>query len=423
LIANNNAALGTTLGGTSVAGGATLEITNGTTIGPEALNISGAGVGSNGALVVTAGSASIGGAVTLDASASIGGNGSLTLGGTVEDTVPGTSTLTQVGSGTLTFSGTVGATNALAGMTTSVGQTTVINGGSVTTSGDQSYAGSLATGGATALTATAGAITATGIVTATAGTLTLAAASTGDISFNNAGNNFGTVAITSGKDVILRDGNDLTLGTSGFAGTLTANASGKITLGGSLTAGGAGDAIVLVAGTDFDNSGNHSLNPGTGRWLVYSTDPGNDTRGAGLLAAYDFKQYNATFGGGILGTGDGFIYSFAPTITAGLTGTASKVYNGNASAALAPANYTVTGVVDGDTVTLNNPATGSYDDKNVGAGKTVTVTGIGFVSTEKQRQAGLWIPAGEHYRQCEHRRDHAQGADLGQPHRQREQGL
>jgi filamentous hemagglutinin family protein len=382
LIANNNAALGTTLGGTSVAGGATLEITNGTTIGPEALNISGAGVGSNGALVVTAGSASIGGAVTLDASASIGGNGSLTLGGTVEDTVPGTSTLTQVGSGTLTFSGTVGATNALAGMTTSVGQTTVINGGSVTTSGDQSYAGSLATGGATALTATAGAITATGIVTATAGTLTLAAASTGDISFNNAGNNFGTVAITSGKDVILRDGNDLTLGTSGFAGTLTANASGKITLGGSLTAGGAGDAIVLVAGTDFDNSGNHSLNPGTGRWLVYSTDPGNDTRGAGLLAAYDFKQYNTTFGGGILGTGDGFIYSLAPTITAGLTGTASKVYNGNASAALAPANYTVTGVVDGDTVTLNNPATGSYDDKNVGAGKTVTVTGIGFVSTE-----------------------------------------
>jgi filamentous hemagglutinin family protein len=382
LIANNNAALGTTLGGTSVAGGATLEITNGTTIGPEALNISGAGVGSNGALVVTAGSASIGGAVTLDASASIGGNGSLTLGGTVEDTVPGTSTLTQVGSGTLTFSGTVGATNALAGMTTSVGQTTVINGGSVTTSGDQSYAGSLATGGATALTATAGAITATGIVTATAGTLTLAAASTGDISFNNAGNNFGTVAMTSGKDVILRDGNDLTLGTSGFTGTLTANASGKITLGGSLTAGGAGDAIVLVAGTDFDNSGNHSLNPGSGRWLVYSTDPGNDTRGAGLLAAYDFKQYNTTFGGGILGSGDGFIYSLAPTITAGLTGTASKVYDGNASAALAPANYTVSGVVDGDTVTLNDPVTGSYDDKNVGAGKTVTVTGIGFVSTE-----------------------------------------
>ena len=38
----------------------------------------------------------------------------------------GSSTLTQVGSGTLTFSGTVGATNALAGITTSVGQTTAI---------------------------------------------------------------------------------------------------------------------------------------------------------------------------------------------------------------------------------------------------------------------------------------------------------
>ena len=74
---------------------------------------------------------------------SIGGNGSLILSDTVNDTAPGTSTLTQAGSGTLTFSNTVGATNALGGVTTSTGQTTAINGGLVLTTGAQTYGGTV----------------------------------------------------------------------------------------------------------------------------------------------------------------------------------------------------------------------------------------------------------------------------------------
>ena len=118
--------MGTTAAGTTVVAGATLEIADGVAIGAETLNLSGAGGGSNGALIVTSGSASFVGAITLGASASVGGNGGLTLGGTVNDSSAGTSTLTQVGSGTLTFSNTVGATNALAAVTTSAGQTTAI---------------------------------------------------------------------------------------------------------------------------------------------------------------------------------------------------------------------------------------------------------------------------------------------------------
>jgi mannan endo-1,4-beta-mannosidase len=64
------------------------------------------------------------------------------------------------------------------------------------------------------------------------------------------------------------------------------------------------------------------------------------------------------------------------TLTAGLTGTVSKNYNGTTTATLAPANYTLSGVVSGDSVTLNNPASGTYDTRNAGTGKTVTVTGL-----------------------------------------------
>ena len=64
------------------------------------------------------------------------------------------------------------------------------------------------------------------------------------------------------------------------------------------------------------------------------------------------------------------------TLTPGLTGTVSKNYNGTLTASLAAGNYTLAGVVSGDVVTLNNPTTGTYDTRNQGAGKSVTVTGL-----------------------------------------------
>jgi O-glycosyl hydrolase len=64
------------------------------------------------------------------------------------------------------------------------------------------------------------------------------------------------------------------------------------------------------------------------------------------------------------------------TLTAGLTGTVSRNYNGNTTATLAVGNYTLSGVVSGDTVNFNNPAAGTYDTKNAGTGKTVNVAGL-----------------------------------------------
>jgi hypothetical protein len=132
--------------------------------------------------------------------------------------------------------------------------------------------------------------------------------------------------------------------------------------------------VVLVAKQNFVNSvGAAAINSGLGRWLVYSTSPTSDTRN-GLVA--NFKQYNATYGDAILGAGNGFIHTVAPTITASLTGTVTKVYDGTTNATLTAANYTNSAGIDGDVVTLNNPTAGSYADKNVGAGKNVSVSGI-----------------------------------------------
>ena len=64
------------------------------------------------------------------------------------------------------------------------------------------------------------------------------------------------------------------------------------------------------------------------------------------------------------------------TLTAGLTGTVSKNYDGTVAAIPAAGNYTLSGEFTGDSVTLNNPTSGTYDTSNQGIGKTVTVTGL-----------------------------------------------
>ena len=66
----------------------------------------------------------------------------------------------------------------------------------------------------------------------------------------------------------------------------------------------------------------------------------------------------------------------AKPLTAVLTGTTTRAYNGTNFATLSAGNYSLPGIVSGDTVNLNNPASGTYDNRNAGSGKTVSVTGL-----------------------------------------------
>ncbi|MFC4526322.1 filamentous hemagglutinin N-terminal domain-containing protein [Dyella halodurans] len=64
------------------------------------------------------------------------------------------------------------------------------------------------------------------------------------------------------------------------------------------------------------------------------------------------------------------------TLAASLGGPISKVYDGTTVAMLAPGNYTLTGVIGSDVVSLNDPASGLYSTANAGSGINVEVSGL-----------------------------------------------
>jgi filamentous hemagglutinin family protein len=68
-------------------------------------------------------------------------------------------------------------------------------------------------------------------------------------------------------------------------------------------------------------------------------------------------------------------------ITVTLVGTVTKLYDGNTNALIQPANYYVVGFIPGDTVALNKPTHGTYNNAARGTGKMVTVTGLALTGT------------------------------------------
>ena len=111
----------------------------------------------------------------------------------------------------------------------------------------------------------------------------------------------------------------------------------------------------------------------------------------GLSQAFDNKNAGAR----TLLVGSGFVlndgnngdnYSVTTTsafgtinraaLIATLTGSVVRTYDGTNVATLSASNYSLSGAIVGDDVGLNNPTTGTFDNKNAGSGKVVTVNGI-----------------------------------------------
>ncbi|HTP41315.1 MAG TPA: LamG-like jellyroll fold domain-containing protein, partial [Nitrospiria bacterium] len=107
-----NSPLGTTAGGTAVAGGATLDLNGWSLAAAEPLSINGTGVGGNGALINSSGAAAtyIGQVTLVAAGNAVGGAGAVTLSGAIV----GAGGLTKVGADTLTLTN---ATSSYAGST------------------------------------------------------------------------------------------------------------------------------------------------------------------------------------------------------------------------------------------------------------------------------------------------------------------
>jgi filamentous hemagglutinin family protein len=191
---------------------------------------------------------------------------------------------------------------------------------------------------------------------------------TGDLVFSTPG---GVLTANSGAGVSIAASGAFTIDQ-----TLTVANAVRLIAAGSLTIAATGSVSssngnATLAGSRFVNlRGADAISTANGRWLVYSADPTNDTRG-GL--AYTFKQYAAIYGVTPVAqaTGNGFLYSVAPTATA----TASKTYDGTNGAALA----TTAAGLDGDVIGLGYTSA-AYGDANAGTGKTVTVDGLTMTS-------------------------------------------
>ena len=377
LVASNANALGAVGGGTTVNNGATLNVNN-VTLAESAITLNGNGVSGAGALTGT-GSAVVSGTVNT-ATASLIGTTSIASSLTLNGVVTAAVNLGIVGAGDVT------AVNAANNFTT-----VNINGARnvslrdanaiVLGNGASNLTGNLSLQAAGAITQTAG--------LTVAGATTLNAGAANDITLNNVANNLNTVTVTNGRDVSLVDSNAMTVGTSSVRTITARTLSGDLTLGGNITASATtGTAITLASAANFLNPGNSTLSTGAGsRWLVHSTNPTLDTRGAALLSAYNFKQYNTAFGGTILGAGNGFIYTVAPSVTPTLTGSASKGYDGNTTAPIGSLALGSTGAIDGDSIVLAGLSSATYDNKNAGTGKTVSATGISLTSANNAGKA------------------------------------
>ncbi|WP_457280513.1 two-partner secretion domain-containing protein [Polaromonas sp. P5_D5] len=212
-----------------------------------------------------------------------------------------------------------------------------------------------------------GALTASELTLNTAGTSTQSAAitatglellGTGSHTLNNAGNAVTTLAGNTGN-VSYSQAGALAIGTVNTAG-LTASgkvlvratgAAGDITLNNAVTSGSAAnDSLVLAAGRNFiNNAGATPLNPGAGRFLVYSTDPTANTMGGLASTGNAFSRTyaaNAPTDASMTSlSGNRMVYSVTPVLT--ITGdNQAKVY-GAADPGL---TYTLnSGLVAGDT--------------------------------------------------------------------------
>jgi phosphotransferase system IIA component len=148
-----------------------------------------------------------------------------------------------------------------------------------------------------------------------------------------------------------------------------------------------GATTATLTGANYQISGEVSgdsvgLNdPGAGTYAQKDVGTGIGVSVTGIaLTGADAKDYTLTDPSTSAAVGT----ITQATLVASLTGSVQKIYDGTATAPLTPANYDLTGVVSGDSVSLNDPTTGTYAGKNVGTGIAVSVSGMMLTGSDAQ---------------------------------------
>ncbi|MDF2873550.1 MAG: filamentous hemagglutinin N-terminal protein [Sporomusa sp.] len=150
-----------------------------------------------------------------------------------------------------------------------------------------------------------------------------------------------------------------------LSGTRTYDASTAVA-GSVLTAKGVnGETFAVTGEGDATNLSSKNVQTASALNSVTGLSLGTSTNG-GLASNYN-----------VLSTTGSSVTITPKTLTTALTGSVEKVYDGTNAATLTGGNYSaLTGIISGEDVSLTIATSGSYADKNAGANKTVTVSGL-----------------------------------------------
>jgi len=333
----------------------------------------------NGGSVTTTGAQNYGEAITLGADTTLSaGAGNITLGGTVNDAVSGTHSLTINSTGVTTFAAALGNSAALSNVTTNAGGTLVMNGGSVTTTGAQSYGEAITLGADTTLSAGIGNITLGSTVNdATRGTHSLTLNSTGVTTFAAAlGNNavLNSVTTNTGGTLVMNGGSITTTGAQSYGEAITLGADTTL-------AAGAGN-ITLGSTVNDAISGAHSLTLNSTGVTTFVAALGNsaalnsvttNTGGTLVMNGGSVTTTGAqSYGEAITLGADTTLWAGAGNIT--LSGTVNDAISGTHSLTLNSTGVTTLQAAVGNNAALNSVTTNTGGTLVMNGG-SVTTTG------------------------------------------------
>ncbi len=238
----------------------------------------------------------------------------------------------------------------------------------------------------TVLLSFTGAVTESGSAALSAANLLLAG-SGGSFTLNNT-NTIGTLAASTGS-VSLVDGSSLSTGSlNGAAGSVTSGVTTTGTLnlvsGGSITLasgdGVSGQAPVLAAtGAFVNNAGASGVTATSGRWLIYSSAPGNDTFGAlnSSNTAIFGQTYSSLAPGSVTQNGNRYVFANQPILSVTPTSD-TKVYGVDDGSSIT-GDYSITGFPSVSGVftadTASNAVTGTATVTSAGSTQYAPVSG------------------------------------------------
>jgi len=409
----------------TVTGNAMFDGTVGATTKLTSLSVSGTSALDGGGITTT-GTQTYSGATTLGADTTLKSSSAVTFGSTLD----GAHSLTVNAAGTTSFNGAVGFGAALTSLTTDAAGTTQLNGGAVRTTGAQSYGdpvtlrtattltgslvsfggtvngaygltvtGNAAFGGAVgATTALAslsvsgtsalngGGVTTTGLQSYT-GTATLGA----DTTLNAGGLLTFDAAVTGSNFALSVEGTGLEIdGSIGTVASFTGTASnGNVTIGASGGISSSGAIQIFANGNFINNAGAAALTVPAGTYYtIYTQNAANPTGtlpvdNFGTLSGANYYNDAYNFKGGTFAsavpTGNHFVYGYAASLTPTLGGSATKTYDGNATAPTASLTVGATLLSASDSASFAF-SSASYADANAATAKNVTATGITLTS-------------------------------------------